>query len=68
MSAQPGSSGGPSRDYIVEYRAGQFQNGSLVLRFDTEPSEKQLREALIAHGLPPKPWRRSVRAPCTPPG
>lgn len=54
MSAQPGSSGGPSRDYIVEYRAGQFQNGSLVLRFDTEPSEKQLREALIAHGLPAK--------------
>lgn len=52
MSAQPDSSGGLSRDYIVEYRAGQFQNGSLVLRFDAEPSEKQLREALIAYGLP----------------
>lgn len=52
MSAQPESSGGLSRDYIVEYRAGQFQNGSLVLRFDAEPSERQLREALIAYGLP----------------
>lgn len=52
MSAQPDSSGGLSRDYIVEYRAGQFQNGSLVLRFDAEPSEKQLREALLAYGLP----------------
>lgn len=52
MSAQPDSSGGLSRDYIVEYRAGQFQNGSLVLRFDSDPSEKQLRDALIAHGLP----------------
>ncbi|MCS5479521.1 hypothetical protein NYP18_07610 [Corynebacterium sp. YIM 101645] len=52
MSAQPESSGGLSRDYIVEYRAGQFQNGSLVLRFDAEPNERQLREALIAYGLP----------------
>ncbi|QGU04643.1 hypothetical protein [Corynebacterium comes] len=52
MSAQPDSSGGLSRDYIVEYRAGQFQNGSLVLRFDAQPTDKQLRDALIAHGLP----------------
>lgn len=52
MSAQPDSSGGLSRDYIVEYRAGQFQNGSLVLRFDSAPSEKQLRDALLAYGLP----------------
>lgn len=52
MSAQSESSGGLSREYIVEYRAGLFQNGSLVLRFDAEPGEQQLREALIAYGLP----------------
>ena len=52
MSPQPDSSGAVGRDYIVEYRAGQFQNGSLVLRFGSDPSEKQLRDALVAHGLP----------------
>lgn len=40
------------RDYIVEYRTGQFQQGSLVLRFDKEPSQAQLMRALIDHGLP----------------
>lgn len=42
----------PGRDYIVEYRAGQFQNGSLVLRFPAQPTDSQLRAALINHGLP----------------
>ncbi|MDO5669554.1 MAG: hypothetical protein Q4G50_06085 [Corynebacterium sp.] len=42
------------RDYIVEYKAGQFQHGSLVLRFDAEPSETQLRAALVDYGLPAK--------------
>lgn len=43
----------PAQDYIVEYRAGQFQNGSLVLRFDSHPSEQVLRSALKDFGLPP---------------
>lgn len=42
----------PGRDYIVEYRTGQFQNGSLVLRFPTPPTDSQLRAALINYGLP----------------
>ena len=42
----------PGQDYIVEYRAGQFQNGSLVLRFPAQPTDAQLRAALINHGLP----------------
>ena len=42
------------RDYIVEYKAGQFQHGSLVLRFDDDPSEAQIRAALVDHGLPAK--------------
>ena len=40
------------RDYIVEYQTGQFQRGSLVLRFDEDPSDMQLRDALIRQGLP----------------
>ncbi len=51
MSAQESNTG---RDYIVEYRAGQFQDGSLVLRFSGDPSEREIRDALVAHGLPRK--------------
>ena len=40
------------RDYIVEYQTGQFQRGSLVLRFDDDPSEAQLRLALARAGVP----------------
>lgn len=40
------------RDYIVEYRTTQFQQGSLVLRFDEDPSPATLRAALIRHGVP----------------
>lgn len=39
------------RDYIVEYRTTQFQQGSLVLRFDEDPSPAVLRAALIRHGV-----------------
>ena len=42
------------RDYIVEYKAGQFQHGSLVLRFPDDPSDAQIRAALVDHGLPAK--------------
>lgn len=42
------------RDYIVEYRTTQFQQGSLVLRFDDDPSPATLRAALIRHGIPGK--------------
>lgn len=42
------------RDYIVEYQAGQFQHGSLVLRFPDDPSDMQIRAALVDHGLPAK--------------
>jgi hypothetical protein len=68
MSAQPDSSGPLSRDYIVEYRAGQFQNGSLVLRFDAEPSERQLREALLAYGLPARAVEEVRARPLHPSG
>lgn len=49
MSAQQEDAG---QDYIVEYRAGQFQNGSLVLRFRQQPSEREIRQALVDFGLP----------------
>lgn len=39
------------RDYIVEYTVGQFQHGSLVLRFADDPSDAQIRTALVDHGL-----------------
>ncbi|WIM72425.1 hypothetical protein QP028_15545 [Corynebacterium suedekumii] len=51
MSAQP-TPEQPAQDFIVEYRAGQFQNGSLVLRFQGTPNEQQLRAALKDFGLP----------------
>lgn len=54
------------REYIVEYRAGQFQNGSLVLRFAHDPSERELRDALVAYGLPGRALEQ-VRARPVPP-
>lgn len=51
MSTQP-TPEQPARDFIVEYRAGQFQNGSLVLRFQGTPNEQELRAALKDFGLP----------------
>lgn len=53
QARQPTDPENPAQDYIVEYRAGQFQNGSLVLRFDHHPSEQDLRNALKDFGLPP---------------
>ncbi|RNE49181.1 hypothetical protein [Corynebacterium alimapuense] len=52
MSRLPKETDQPAQDYIVEYRAGQFQNGSLVLRFSGDPDEKTLRAALQNFGLP----------------
>ena len=51
------------RDYIVEYRTTQFQQGSLVLRFDEDPSDMQLRDALIRQDYPPAPSTRSAPGP-----
>lgn len=40
------------RDYVVSYATSPYQNGTLVLRFATEPGRTDLIDAVTGYGVP----------------
>lgn len=54
-TSQDGNPADPNtgRDYLVRYSTSPYQNGTLVLRFASDPSRKQLIDAVANYGISP---------------
>ncbi|MGP6173144.1 hypothetical protein [Corynebacterium sp. A21] len=54
-TSQDGNPADPKtgRDYLVRYSTSPYQNGTLVLRFASDPSRKQLIDAVANYGVSP---------------